>query len=62
MIYSLEDIADKAEWEGGLDEALEWFDPEEVPVEIRQLWRAARDLKKQLDGVLDDINFWLPED
>ena len=61
-IYTYEDIAGKAEWEGGLDEALDWFKPEEVPEEIRGAWQEARDLKVQFKAKLDQINAFLPED
>lgn len=61
-VYSYEDIADKAEWEGALDEVLDWFKPEEVPEEIREAWRTARDLKAQLETQLDQISTFLPED
>jgi hypothetical protein len=60
-VRSYEDIAAKAEWEGGLDEALDWFKPEEVPEEIREAWRTARDLKTQLQTQLGAINAFLPE-
>ena len=61
-IHSYEDIAGKAEWEGGLDEALDWFKPEEVPEEIRAAWREAQGLKAQFEAKLDQINAFLPED
>lgn len=56
------DIAAKAEWEGGLDEALDWFEPDEVPEEIRDAWREAKALKQQLAAKLERIGTFLPED
>jgi hypothetical protein len=62
MSYTYEDIAAKAEWEGGLDEALDWFDAEEVPKEIRGAWQDAKDLKSRLDSQLDYIWTFIPEE
>jgi hypothetical protein len=62
MVYSFEDIAGKADWEGGLDEALSWFSVREVPEEIRDLWQKAKDLKIALNAKLDEISEFLPED
>lgn len=61
-VSSYEDIAAKAEWEGGLDETLDWFKPGEVPEEIRAAWQEARDLKAQLEAKLNHIGTFLPED
>lgn len=57
-----EDIRDKAEWEGGLDEALDWFEPEEVPSEIQLLWASAKLAKKHLEYSLDLLHNHFPED
>lgn len=62
MTYTYEDIAAKAEWEGGLDEALDWFKPEEVPEKIRSFWTTAQAHKKRLEFFLDQIAEHLPED
>lgn len=61
MAISYEDIAAKAEWEGGLDDALDWFKPEQVPEEIRIAWQEARDLKVQFQAKLSEIDAFLPE-
>lgn len=55
MSVTLEEIADKAEWEGGLDVALNWFEPSAVPEEIRQDWIRARSLKRDLDEAIERI-------
>jgi hypothetical protein len=59
--YTYEDIAAKAEWEGGLDDALDWFQPEEVPEDIRTKWHLAKVAKKVLEDLLDQIGEYLPE-
>jgi len=50
-----EDIASKAEWEGGLDEALEWFQDNEVPADLHRLWGSARSQKDDLENTLQAI-------
>lgn len=62
MTYTYEDIAAKIEWEGGLDEALDWFEPEEVPAAIRVEWDVARALKRQFNEALDLIWSHFPEE
>lgn len=52
---SWEDITAKAEWEGGLDVALEWFKPHEVPEEIEDAWRRAIELRQELEEKLAEI-------
>lgn len=54
-IYSYEDIAAKAEWEGGLDEALEWFQANQVPLAIQSLWSTAKSQKDDLVNTLQYI-------
>jgi hypothetical protein len=60
-VATFEDIAGKAEWEGGLDEALDWFEPDEVPEEIRDSWRDAKNMKRMLEAELKHIGTFLPE-
>lgn len=55
MPVSYEDIVAKAEWEGGLEEALEWFKVDEVPQDIQELWERAKKLKADLEYGLDEI-------
>lgn len=57
--YSREQVWSKVDWEGGLPEGLEWFKPEEVPEEIEDLWREAREAWFSLDSLLSDINHYL---
>lgn len=60
--YSYEDIVAKAEWEGGLDETLDWFKPNEVPSEIAILWETAKLTKQSLNNTLDLIWKHFPEE
>ena len=62
MTYTYEDIASKAEWGGGLDEALNWFDVKDVPEDIRAEWRTAKTLKRQLDESLGYLADLFPEE
>jgi hypothetical protein len=61
-VYTYGHIAAKAEWEGGWDEALDWFKPEEVPTEIRHLWYTAKAHKRRLTDLLDQISTFFPEE
>ena len=58
-MYSKEDILAKADWEGGLDEALDWFDSTEVPEPVREMWIVARSIKEFFQFVLEAIGSWL---
>lgn len=53
--YDKETIAAKFEWEGS--DAIEWFDPTEVPEEVQDLWQDALNLlfdyKAELNGIYD---------
>lgn len=60
--YSYEDIVAKAEWEGGLDEALGWFKPNEVPSEIALHWESAQMAKKAFNEALDSLWSKFPEE
>ncbi len=60
--YSYEDIAAKAEWEGGLDEALDWFKANEVPSEIALHWESAKQAKKAFDEALNNLWAKFPEE
>lgn len=57
--YTKEDVWSKVDWEGGLPEGLEWFEPEEVPEEIEDLWREAQQGWARLDEILYNINIFL---
>lgn len=52
---SYEDIWSKAIWEGGIDDALEWFKPHEVPEEIQELWNLARNTREELEELTNKI-------
>lgn len=52
---SWDDIDAKAQWEGGLDEALDWFGVTEVPVEGRPLWAKAKRQKAALAATLHQL-------
>jgi len=56
-IYSKEDIVAKLEWEG-IDEGITWFEPAEVPEEIREAWALALTYKEFFDGYLNEIQEW----
>lgn len=60
--YSYEDIAAKAEWEGGFDEALDWFKPNEVPSEIALHWESAQVAKRAFNEALDHLIDKFPEE
>jgi hypothetical protein len=62
MSYTYEDIAAKAEYEGGLDEALDWFEVDEIPEDIRMAWTTARAHKLRLEHFLDKIWTHFPEE
>lgn len=54
-ITPYEEIAAKAEWEGGWYEVLDWYRENEVPEDIQLLWGRAKRLKDDLKSVLDEI-------
>lgn len=60
--YSYEDIAAKAEWEGGLGEALDWFEANEVPSEIALHWESAKQAKRAFERALDSLWAEFPEE
>lgn len=57
--YTRQEVWSKVDWEGGLPEALEWFEPSEVPEEIEDLWREAQGAWARLDEILFSINIFL---
>lgn len=50
-LWTLVDVVDKAEWEGGLDELWRWGGTrfETTNVQFNQLWLEYDDLMKQVD-------------
>jgi hypothetical protein len=58
--YSKETIAAKFEWEG--DDALEWFEPSEVPFIAEDLWRRAWSARSSYEEVMHEIHEWLESD
>jgi hypothetical protein len=50
-----QDIADKSEWEGGIYEGLDWFQDNEVPLDLQTYWRQAKSLKGDLENVFQRI-------
>lgn len=57
MRYDKEAIAAKFEWEGS--DAIEWFEPHEVPEEVQALWANALAVQQVYNGFLADIYDWL---
>lgn len=60
--YSYEDIAAKADWEGGMDEALDWFKPNEVPSEIALHWESAQVAKRAFNDAIASLEAKFPEE
>lgn len=63
MTYTIEGLAEKVDYEGGLASALEYgIKVDEVPEEIRPLWREAKaayeafaDVARPLNAILDEV-------
>lgn len=60
--FTYEDIAAKAEWEGGLAEALDWFKPNEVPSELALHWESAQMAKQAFNEALFFLLKKFPEE
>lgn len=60
MRYDKETIRAKFEWEGS--DAIEWFEPSEVPEEIRETWTNALCYREHYNTYLAVIYDWLDDD
>lgn len=60
---TLEDFAAKVDWEGGVIDAIDYgLKPEDAPEgELRDLWRQACDLFKQMEPITNRIGELLEE-
>lgn len=57
--YDKETIRAKFEWEGS--DAIEWFEPHEVPEEVQDLWRDALVAQQLYNTELARIYDWLDD-
>jgi hypothetical protein len=58
--YDKETIRAKLEWEGS--DGIEWFEPSEVPLEMKYVWDLARCFKRLYDSCLAEIYDWLEDE
>ena len=59
---TLEELASKVSWEGGLYLALDYgIKVEDVPEEVKELWKEAVRLHNELDSVFGEIEIFLDQ-